>query len=82
MIQVSALEFQRNFGKYQDEAQKEPVEITRHGRPAFVLLTAEHYQWLQAAMDRRVPTIETPDAIFEAVERVREEAERQDREER
>ncbi len=64
-MQVSALEFQRNFGKYQDEAHKEPVEITRHGRPAFVLLTAEHYQWLQGAMDRR--TAEVPDAVLEAV---------------
>ena len=66
-MQVSALEFQRNFGKYQDEAHKEPVEITRHGRPAFVLLTAEHYQWLQAAMERR--TAEIPDAVLEAVAR-------------
>jgi prevent-host-death family protein len=67
MAQVSALEFQRNFDKYQDLAHHEPVEITRHGRAAYVLLTAEHYQWLQAAVERR--TAEIPDAVLEAVKR-------------
>lgn len=78
MAQVSDLEFQRNFDKYQDLAHHEPVEITQHGRAAYVLLTAEHYQWLQAAMDRR--TAEVPDAVLEAVERDREQAEREARE--
>ena len=32
MPTVSALEFQRKFGRFQHEAQREPVEITRHGR--------------------------------------------------
>ena len=40
MPTVSALEFQRKFGRIQHEAQREPVEITRHGRREFVLMSA------------------------------------------
>jgi len=29
MVQTSALEFQRKFGEFQHQAQREPVEITR-----------------------------------------------------
>ena len=32
MAKVGALEFQRKFGEVQHQAQREPVEITRHGR--------------------------------------------------
>ena len=49
MVQTSALEFQRKFGEFQHQAQREPVEITRHGRREFVLMSAEHYDWLTAA---------------------------------
>ena len=38
---VGALSFQRQFGRFQQEAQREPVEITRHGRHEFVLMSAE-----------------------------------------
>ena len=47
MPTVGALEFQRKFGEYQHRAQREPVEITRHGRREFVLMSAEHYDWLR-----------------------------------
>ena len=49
MAKVGALEFQRKFGEVQHQAQREPVEITRHGRREFVLMSAEHYDWLSAA---------------------------------
>jgi len=32
MVQTTSLEFQRKFGEFQHQAQREPVEITRHGR--------------------------------------------------
>ena len=37
MPTVGSLEFQRKFGEFQHQAQREPVEITRHGRREFVL---------------------------------------------
>jgi len=47
MLSVSAVEFQRNFGRYQDEAPKQPLSITRNGRERLVVLAAEEYQRLK-----------------------------------
>lgn len=69
MAQATALEFQRRFGEFQHQAQREPVEITRHGRREFVLMSADHYDWLLAASKRTHRTVETPDVVLEAVER-------------
>jgi prevent-host-death family protein len=69
MVQTSALEFQRKFGEFQHQAQREPVEITRHGRREFVLMSAEHYDWLTAAAKRTHRTTDAPSAIIDAVER-------------
>ena len=69
MIQVSDLEFQRNFGKYQDLAQLEPIVITRHGRPAFVLMPAKQYDLLKAVRMRAHKTTEAVEMVVEAVER-------------
>src|SRR5947209_6655305 len=49
MVQTSALEFQRKFGEFQHQAQREPAQITRHGRQEFVLMSAEHYTLLTQA---------------------------------
>lgn len=43
-MKVSATEFQQNVGRYQDAAQREPVTITKNGRPHTVLVSAEFYQ--------------------------------------
>jgi prevent-host-death family protein len=69
MSQATALEFQRRFGEFQHQAQREPVEITRHGRREFVLMSAEHYDWLVAAAKRTHGTAEMPDVVFDAIER-------------
>ena len=41
MITITSVEFQRHFGRYQDEALKEPVSITRNGRERIVVLSVE-----------------------------------------
>ena len=69
MAQATALEFQRRFGEFQHQAQREPVSITRHGRRELVLMSADHYDWLVAAAKRSHRTVETPDVVIEAVER-------------
>lgn len=69
MPKVTALEFQRKFGAYQHQAQREPVEITRHGRREFVLMSADHYDWLQAAAQRTHRTADASDVVVHAVER-------------
>ncbi len=69
MPQTTALEFQRKFGEFQHLAQREPVEITRHGRREFVLMSAEHYDWLTAAAKRAHRTIDAASVVIDAVER-------------
>jgi prevent-host-death family protein len=69
MVQTSALEFQRKFGEFQHQAQREPVEITRHGRREFVLMSAAHYDWLTAAAQRTHLTSGATSVVIDAVER-------------
>ncbi len=76
MPTVSALEFQRKFGRVQHEARREPVEITRHGRREFVLMSAEQYDWLRAAALRSHRTDAAADVAIDAVERAGMDAER------
>ena len=54
---ISAADFQRSPGLYQDMALKGPVTITRNGRDRTVLLSAEEYPRLKRR-DRRAIAIE------------------------
>lgn len=71
MAQTTAVEFQRKFGEFQHQAQREPVEITRHGRRELVLMSADHYDWLMAAVRRAHRTEDAPDIVVEAVRRLK-----------
>lgn len=53
MPTTTSLEFQRKFGQYLNESHREPVEITRHGRREFVLMSAAQYDELLSAAQRR-----------------------------
>jgi prevent-host-death family protein len=50
---VTAAAVSKNFGAYQDAAVREPVIITKNGRPRTVLIAYEDYLRL-AKRDRRV----------------------------
>jgi prevent-host-death family protein len=50
---VTAAAVSKNFGAYQDAAVREPVIITKNGRPRTVLLAYEDYLRL-AKRDRKV----------------------------
>jgi len=69
MTQTTAVEFQRRFGAVQRQAQREPVEITRHGRRELVLMSADHYDWLIAAARRTHQTAQASSVVLEAVQR-------------
>jgi prevent-host-death family protein len=45
---VTATEFQNRAGQYLDKAAKNPVYITKHGRPVRVLIDVEEYERLKA----------------------------------
>jgi prevent-host-death family protein len=50
---VSTAEFIRHFGRYHDEAQREPIALTKHGRNSVVVLSAEKYDRLISGSDPR-----------------------------
>lgn len=43
ILTVSAADFQRNIGKYQDVALSQPVAVTRNGRQSCVLISTGEY---------------------------------------
>jgi prevent-host-death family protein len=57
MIIVTAAEFQRNFGRYQDVALTEPIAVTRNGRERIVILSVDEYHRLKKR-DRQVMALE------------------------
>jgi prevent-host-death family protein len=71
MITVAAAEFQRNIGRYQDLALREPVAVTRNGRPRTVMISVEEYQRLKRR-DREVLGLEDfTDEDIAAIEAIR-----------
>jgi prevent-host-death family protein len=48
MREVTASEFSKAIGQYQNVAQREPVCIVNHGRPTAYLISADEYQKFQA----------------------------------
>ena len=69
MVRTGLLEFRRKLREFQHRAQRGPVEITRYGRREFVLMSAEHYDWLTAAAKRSYRTIDAAQVVIDAVER-------------
>ena len=69
MATVTAREYQRRLGEFQDQARKEPVEITRHGRRDLIVMSAERYDWLKAAAKRVHRTEDLPETIIDAIRR-------------
>lgn len=50
MPTIDATTFRRDFGRYQDEAHREPVKVTSHGRVVGGFLSShdlEHYERLK-----------------------------------
>jgi PHD/YefM family antitoxin component YafN of YafNO toxin-antitoxin module len=71
MLKVSAAEFQRNIGRYQDLALSQAVAVTRNGRDCTVLLSVDEYNRLKRR-DRQVLTLEDfTDADIAALEATR-----------
>ena len=70
MVQVTATEFAKNFGRYREEAQREPVAITSHGRTSGYFVSPHEYAELERlrAYERRVYRIEElPEGVVQAI---------------
>lgn len=71
MVKVSAAEFQRNIGRYQDLALTQPVAVTRNGRERTVMISIDEYRRLKRR-DRQVLSLDDfTDADIAAVEATR-----------
>jgi PHD/YefM family antitoxin component YafN of YafNO toxin-antitoxin module len=70
MIEVASAEFAKNFGRYKELAQREPVAITSHGRTSGYFVS-EHeyaeYQRLKALSRRAYHISELPEATIQAM---------------
>jgi len=55
MKKISAVEFQREFGRFRSIAHREPVAITNHGRADVVLISHEQYEAYRQ-FERYAPT--------------------------
>ena len=69
MVKITSAEAQKQFGRYGEIAQREPVSITNHGRESLVLLSATEYARLKA-MDTRKAFYawELPEDVLQALE--------------
>ena len=66
-VTVSAAEFHRNIGVYQDMALTKTVAITKNGRERTVLLSAEEFHRLKRRDRRVIGSGELSDHQIEAV---------------
>ena len=70
MTQVAATEFARNFGRYREEAQREPVAVVTHNRVTGYFVSArdyDEYQRLKATVPTALAVEELDSATLKAL---------------
>jgi prevent-host-death family protein len=63
MITKTSVEAQNNFGQLLDTVQREPVAITRHGRPAAFIVSPRDMEPIIRERDRRKKAVEDLEAL-------------------
>lgn len=74
MVKVTSTEFCRNFGRFQDMAQREPVAVSSHGRTTAYLISAESYERFEAireSMRRHLRVGALPESVVAAIKAAR-----------
>ena len=69
MQRITSREFQRKIGRFQDEALRAPLAITRNGQDCLVLLSVEEYARLKRRDREALYVEELPEAEIEAIHR-------------
>jgi prevent-host-death family protein len=70
MRQVPATEFTRNFGLYREIVQREPVEVTSHGRATGYFVSAVEFEDLQRLKAMAGQSFATADLSEEEIETI------------
>jgi prevent-host-death family protein len=68
MNKISSLEFQRHFGRYQDQAMQAPIAITRHNRPQLVVMSIAAYEALRKKGRKSMHVTELSDAELQTIQ--------------
>jgi PHD/YefM family antitoxin component YafN of YafNO toxin-antitoxin module len=74
MAAITATEFAKSFGRYKEEAQREPVAITSYGRISGYFVSAHEYEELRRLreFERRVYRLKgLPNELAEAIKKAR-----------
>ncbi len=64
MITVTSVQAQNNFGQLLDTALREPITITRHGRPAAFIVSPQDMDELMDARRKRSKAVQEFEAFF------------------
>ena len=64
MISVTSVQAQNSFGKLLDSVQREPVVVTRHGRPTAFLVSPQDMGELVAVRRKRGAALADLEAFF------------------
>jgi PHD/YefM family antitoxin component YafN of YafNO toxin-antitoxin module len=67
MLSITAAEFHRNFGRYQDEVLRHSLSITRKGRDGLVVMSLDEYQRLKRRDRAACRTEDLSDDELEAI---------------
>ena len=70
MISVTAVEAQNRFGRLLDLARREPVTVTRHGRPAAFIVSPQDMEELLDVRVRRSKAVAALEALSERAVRL------------
>ena len=71
MPTIDATHFRRDFGRFQDDAHREPVKVTSHGRIVGAFLSAhdlDHFERLKRRERQVYVAGEIPDDLINAIE--------------
>ena len=70
MREVPATEFARNFGRYREIVQREPVAVMSHGRPTGYFVSAVEYEDLQRYKNLARQSFATKDLTLDEIEMI------------
>jgi len=62
-MQITSVQFQQNFGLYEDAALQAPVAITKNGRPHTVLVSAAFFDLVTKGRIARMVEDLDPDTL-------------------
>ncbi|MDX8442781.1 type II toxin-antitoxin system prevent-host-death family antitoxin [Mesorhizobium australafricanum] len=70
MREVPATEFARNFGRYREIVQREPVAVMSHGRPTGYFVSTVEYEELQRYKNLARQSFATKDLTHDEIEMI------------